>query len=49
MLAMHTDDAAQYRPRFQSPAAKQTIAEAALHTRRIPGKIKRLETMKACT
>jgi len=46
MLAMQIDDAAQYSPRRQSPTAKQAIAEPALHTRRIPGKIRRLGTIK---
>jgi len=46
ILAMQTEDAAQYRPRLQSPAAKQAIAEPALHNRRMPGKIMRLGTME---
>lgn len=39
MLAMHTAEATQYTPRFQSPEAKQAIADPRLQTNRIPGKI----------
>jgi hypothetical protein len=48
MLAMQTDEAAQYNPRRQSPAEKQAMAEPALQSRRIPGKMNRLGTIKVC-
>jgi hypothetical protein len=40
-LAIQTEDAAQYRPRFQSPEAKQAIADPTLQSKRRAGKIKR--------
>jgi hypothetical protein len=40
-LAMQTEDAAQYRPRLQSPAVKQAIADPRLQSNNRAGKIKR--------
>ena len=39
-LATQSEDAAQYRPRFQSPAAKQATADPTLQRNRIAGNIK---------
>jgi hypothetical protein len=38
-LAMQTEEAIQYTPRFQSPEAKQAIADPRLQTQRSVGKI----------
>ena len=41
---MQIEDAAQYRPRFQSPTAKHAIADPTLQMKRMAGKIKRFWT-----
>jgi hypothetical protein len=47
-LAMHTEDAAQYSPRLQSPPAKQARADPRLQKKRITGKIRRLSNRIMC-
>ena len=40
-LAMQTEEATQYTPRFQSPEAKQATADPKLQKHKIAGKISR--------
>jgi hypothetical protein len=46
---MQMDEAAQYKPRFQSPAAKQAVADPRLQINKITGKINRLGIRTAST
>lgn len=43
---MQMEEASQYKPRFQSAAAKQAVADARLQRNRIAGKISRFSNCK---